>query len=111
MLTDKLRIAQQGMRASGNAEHDLARRFRQTLRISESLVAAITNADPAAAEQVAGELNAYVRTQVIDVLSTSLGTTAKVRSSRLKEIHSTRRSLDELRTGAANAIVERRPHR
>jgi DNA-binding GntR family transcriptional regulator len=97
MLTDKLRIAQQGMRASGNAEHDLARRFRPTFRFSESLVAAIADADPAAAEQVAGELNAYVRTQVIDILSTSLGTAAKVGHSRLKEIHATRRSLDDHR--------------
>ena len=98
MLTDKLRIAQQGNRASADAEHELARRFRQTLRISESLAAAIADADPAAAEQVAGELNAYVRTQVIDVLSTSLGATAKVGRGRLKEILATRRSLDDLRS-------------
>jgi len=97
MLTDKLRIAQQGMRASADAENELAQRFRPTFRISESLVAAIAKADPAAAEQVAGELNAYIRTQVIDILSTSLGTTAKVSSGRLKEIHAARRSLDEQR--------------
>jgi DNA-binding GntR family transcriptional regulator len=95
MLTDKLRIAQQGMRASADAEQELARRFRPTFRISESLAAAIANADPGAAEQVAGELNAYIRTQVIDILSTSLGATAKVRSGRLKEIHAKRRSVDD----------------
>lgn len=95
MLTDKLRIAQHGIRASADAEGELARRFRPTFRISESLAAAITKADPAAAERVAGELNAYIRTQVIDILSTSLGTTAKVRSGRLKEIHAARRSLEQ----------------
>lgn len=94
MLTDKLRIAQHGIRASADAEGELARRFRPTFRISESLAAAITKADPAAAERVAGELNAYIRTQVIDILSTSLGTTTKIRSGRLKEIHAMRRSLE-----------------
>jgi DNA-binding GntR family transcriptional regulator len=101
MLTDKLRIAQQGMRASADAEQELARRFRPTFRFSESLAAAITSADPVAAEQVAGELNAYIRTQVIDILSTSLGATTKVSRSRLKEIHATRRALDDLHTGPA----------
>jgi DNA-binding GntR family transcriptional regulator len=95
MLTDKLRIAQQGVRASSDAEHELARRFQKTFRISEQLAAAIANADPGAAERVATELNAYVRTQVVDVLSASLGMTAKVRSGRLKEIQATRRSLDD----------------
>lgn len=95
MLTDKLRIAQQGARASSDAEHELARRFQPTFRISEQLAAAIAKADPGTAERVASELNAYVRTQVIDVLSTSLGATAKVRPGRLKEIQATRRSLAE----------------
>jgi Mn-dependent DtxR family transcriptional regulator len=85
------------MRASTDAESELARRFRPTFRISESLAAAIARADPDAAERVAGELNAYVRTQVIDVLSTSLGTTATVRRGRLKEIHAARRSLGDQR--------------
>jgi len=95
MLTDKLRIAQQGARSSSDAEHELARRFQKTFRISEQLAASIADADPSAAERVATELNAYVRTQVVDVLSASLGMTAKVRSSRLKEIQATRRSLDD----------------
>jgi DNA-binding GntR family transcriptional regulator len=95
MLTDKLRIAQQGVRASSDAEHELARRFQKTFRISEQLAAAIADADPGAAERVATELNAYVRTQVVDVLSASLGMTAKIRSGRLKEIQATRRSLDD----------------
>jgi DNA-binding GntR family transcriptional regulator len=94
MLTDKLRIAQQGMRASADAETELVRRFRPTFRISESLATAIANVDPVAAEQVAGELNAYIRTQVIDILSTSLGARAKVSGGRLKEIHAARRSLN-----------------
>lgn len=111
MLTDKLRIAQQGMRASADAEDELARRFRPTFRFSESLAAAIANADPGAAEQVAGELNAYIRTQVVDVLSTSLGATTKVSRSRLRDIQATRRSLDERHTGPAKPIIERRPPR
>jgi DNA-binding GntR family transcriptional regulator len=111
MLTDKLRIAQQGMRASADAEHELAQRFRPTFRFSESLAAAIANADPDAAERVAGELNAYIRTQVIDILSTSLGTTTKVSRGRLKEIHAMRRLLDDPRKAPAKSIVERRPYR
>ena len=99
MLTDKLRIAQQGARASSDAEQELARRFQRTFRISEQLAAAIAKADPVAAERVASELNAYIRTQVIDVLSTSLGATAKVRHGRLKEIQAARRSLDERGAG------------
>jgi DNA-binding GntR family transcriptional regulator len=111
MLTDKLRIAQQGARVSSDAETELARRFQRTLRFSETLAAAIANADAGAAEQVAGELNAYVRTQVIDILSTSLGTTAKVSRGRLKEIHAARRSMDDRSTGPGKSAVERRPRR
>jgi DNA-binding GntR family transcriptional regulator len=90
MLTDKLRIAQQGTRASSEASSELARRFRRTFNISEELAAAIADADAAAAERVAGELNAYIRTQVVDILSTSLATKAKVGRGRLKEILATR---------------------
>ena len=111
MLMDKLRIAQQGVHTSAAAEHELARRFRQTLHISESLAAAITNADVVAAERVAGELNAYIRTQVIDILSTSLGTTAKVHRGRLNEIHAARRLSDDLRTGPVKSIIGRRTRR
>jgi hypothetical protein len=103
MLTDKLRIAQQGARASSDAEQELARRFQKTFRISEQLAAAIADADPSASERVATELNAYVRTQVVDVFSTSLGMTAKVRRSRLKEIDAARRSLDDRGTGSAKS--------
>ena len=98
MLMDKLRIAQHGIRASSGADDELARRFRRTLRISESLAAAIADADASAAEQVAGELNAYIRTQVVDILSTSLATSVKIDRGRLKEIHAARRSLDDPRT-------------
>jgi DNA-binding GntR family transcriptional regulator len=109
MLTDKLRIAQHGIRASSNAEHELARRFRPTFRLSEALAAAIADADPDAAEQAAAELNAYVRTQVIDILSASLGAAAKIDRSRLKDIHAMRRALGDLRTAEpiADPLVQR----
>ncbi len=103
MLTDKLRIAQQGARASPDAENELARRFQRTFRISEQLAAAIASSDAGAAERVASELNAYIRTQVVDILSSSLGTAAKVSRGRLKEIHASRRSLDDRREGAAKS--------
>ena len=96
MLVDKLRVAQHGIRASGDAETGLAQRFRRTLRISESLVQTILNANPSEAEKVATELNAYIRTQVIDILSTSLGASTKLGADRLKKIHAMRRSLHDL---------------
>lgn len=95
MLVDKLRVAQHGIRASsGEKSGTIARRFRQTLRISESLVDSIANADAAAAANFAGDLNAYIRTQVIDLLSPSLGMKTRLRSSRLKALHAARRALD-----------------
>jgi hypothetical protein len=87
MLVDKLRVAQHGIRASsGEKSGTIARRFRQTFRISESLVASIADA--------AGELNAYIRTQVIDLLSPSLGMKTRLHSSRLKGLQASRRALD-----------------
>ena len=97
MLVDKLRVAQHGIRASSSAQAgELAERFRRTLRISESLVAVIADGEADKAEQLAGELNAYIRSQVIDLLAGSLGTTAKIRRERLKELLTRRRALDDI---------------
>ena len=97
MLVDKLRVAQHGIRASSQTQAgELAQRFRRTLRISESLVTMIADGDADASEKLAGELNDYIRTQVIDLLSGSLGTTAKVRRQRLTELHTRRRTLDDI---------------
>jgi DNA-binding GntR family transcriptional regulator len=95
MLVDKLRVAQHGIRASSNERSGtIAQRFRRTLQISESLVAMIANADADAASDVAGELNAYIRSQVIDLLSPGLGAKIRLRSSRLKSMHASRYALD-----------------
>jgi DNA-binding GntR family transcriptional regulator len=95
MLVDKLRVAQHGIRASsGEKSGTIARRFRQTLRISESLVASIADANADAAAKFASDLNAYIRTQVIDLLSPGLGMETRLRSSRLKRLHASRRFLD-----------------
>jgi DNA-binding GntR family transcriptional regulator len=95
MLVDKLRVAQHGIRASsGEKSGTIARRFRQTLRISESLVASIADANADAAANFAGDLNAYIRTQVIDLLSPGLGMKTRLRSGRLKALHASRRALD-----------------
>jgi DNA-binding GntR family transcriptional regulator len=93
MLVDKLRVAQHGIRASSNAKKgEIAQRFRRTLSISESLVAMIVDGNAKAAEKSAKELNAYIRSQVIDLLSSSLGAKPQIRPSRLKELHRTRRT-------------------
>ena len=95
MLVDKLRLAQHGIRASSNeGSGTIAQRFRRTLQISESLVATIADADADAASNVAGELNAYIRSQVIDLLSPGLGAKIRLRSSRLKSLHASRHALD-----------------
>jgi DNA-binding GntR family transcriptional regulator len=96
MLVDKLRVAQHGIRASsGESSGAIARRFRRTLHISESLVAAIAHANATAAANFAGDLNAYIRTQVIDLLSPGLGTKTRLRLSKLKALHASRRALDD----------------
>jgi len=83
MLVDKLRVAQHGIRASSNERSGtIAQRFRRTLQISESLVAMIANADADGASDVAGELNAYIRSQVIDLLSPGLGAKIRLRVRR-----------------------------
>jgi len=95
MLVDKLRVAEHGIRASSNERSGtIAQRFRRTLQISESLVAMIANADADAASNVAGKLNAYIRSQVIDLLSPGLGAKIRLRSSKLKSMHASRYALD-----------------
>ena len=95
MLVDKLRVAQHGIRASSNeGSGTIAERFRRTLQISESLVATIVDADADAASNVAGELNAYIRSQVIDLLSPGLGAKIRLPSSRPKSLRASRYALD-----------------
>ena len=95
MLVDKLRVAQHGIRASSSAKKgEVAHRFQQTYQISELLVTTIAKADTKAAEKLASKLNAYIRTQVIDLLSTSLGVDAKIRPNKLKVLHKTRAMLE-----------------
>jgi DNA-binding GntR family transcriptional regulator len=91
MLVDKLRVAQHGIRASsGEKSGVIAQRFQRTLHISESLVAAIADAKADAAARSADDLNAYIRTQVIDLLSPGLGDKTRPRLSRLKALHTSR---------------------
>jgi DNA-binding GntR family transcriptional regulator len=86
MLVDKLRIAQHDIRASSGADTSMARRFNRTFQLSRALVSAIISATPAAAQQAASALNDYVRTQVVDVFSASLGPATKVPHGQLKKI-------------------------
>jgi DNA-binding GntR family transcriptional regulator len=73
MLVDKLRIAQHGFRRISSRKAPApADRFAGTLRLSEKLVRAIDKGDGPAAEATARELNAYVREQVMDMLSANL---------------------------------------
>jgi len=66
MLADKLRIAQHGLpNASRNRGAALAERFSGTMRISRRLVDAIARCAAQEAEQIARELNEYVRAQVV----------------------------------------------
>jgi DNA-binding GntR family transcriptional regulator len=66
MLADKLRIAQHGLQsASRNRAAALAARFSGTVRISRRLVEAIARGAAPEAEQIARELNEYVRAQVV----------------------------------------------
>jgi DNA-binding GntR family transcriptional regulator len=74
MLVDKLRIGQHGVRGSAQIrDQSLAERFQGTLRISEALVHAIGRGDGKKSESLARDLNNYVRQQVIELLSASLG--------------------------------------
>jgi DNA-binding GntR family transcriptional regulator len=73
MLADKLRLAQHGLpAASRHRAAALAERFTGTMRISQRLVEAIAQGDGPLAEEVARELNAYVREQVIAHFSVEL---------------------------------------
>jgi DNA-binding GntR family transcriptional regulator len=83
MLTDKLRLAQHGL--SGTA-HDrgraLADRFRGTARLSAKLVSVIARGDGRSAERAARALNAFVRSQVIGILSASLAREIRISAPR-----------------------------
>jgi DNA-binding GntR family transcriptional regulator len=73
MLADKLRLLQHGLPGTAHRKgHALADRFKGTVRISAKLVRAIERGDGKAAAQVARELNAFVRAQVVDYFSSSL---------------------------------------
>jgi DNA-binding GntR family transcriptional regulator len=73
MLADKLRIAQHGLpSASRNRAAALAERFSGTVRISRRLVEAIARGAAPEAEQIARELNEYVRAQVVAHFSVDL---------------------------------------
>jgi DNA-binding GntR family transcriptional regulator len=74
MLADKQRLAQHGLPGTTyDKGQALADRFRGTARISAHLVRAIERQRPAEAGQLARQLNEFVRSQVIGVLSASLG--------------------------------------
>lgn len=74
MLGDKLRLAQHGLtRSVDGRAHALAKRFSETIRRSAKLVRAIELGNANGADAAARALNEYVRSQVIDVLKTSLG--------------------------------------
>jgi DNA-binding GntR family transcriptional regulator len=80
MLADKLRLAQHGLPGTTyDKGHALADRFTGTARISAQLIRAIEQRDPAAAEKLARKLNDFVRSQVVEVLSASLGKRVEVR--------------------------------
>ena len=73
MLADKLRIAQHGLpNASRNRAAALAERFSGTVRISRRLVEAIARGAAREAEQIARELDEYVRAQVVAHFSVDL---------------------------------------
>lgn len=74
MLGDKLRLAQHGLTRSGDGKAQaLAKRFAETIRRSAKLVRAIEVGNANDADAAARSLNEYVRSQVVDVLKTSLG--------------------------------------
>ncbi len=73
MLVDKLRVAQHAARGlTRKRGHVLAQRLGGALRILEQLLDAIAASDGARAETLARDYNAYVRRQIVEILSTSL---------------------------------------
>jgi DNA-binding GntR family transcriptional regulator len=94
MLVDKLRVAQHGIRGSAQKKgRDLTDRFRGTLHILEKLVRAIGNSNVKAAENLARELNVYVRQQVIELFSASLAGEIELPHVKRKEMEIPRRPL------------------
>ena len=73
MLADKQRLAQHGLPGTTyDKGQALADRFRGTARLSGELAQAIARQDAAEAQRLGRELNEFVRSQVIGVLSASL---------------------------------------
>jgi DNA-binding GntR family transcriptional regulator len=74
MLADKLRLAQHGLPGTtfdkGSA---LADRFTGTVKLSAQLVRALARGNAKRAGELARQLNEFVRSQVVAVLSASLG--------------------------------------
>jgi DNA-binding GntR family transcriptional regulator len=74
MLADKLRLAQHGLPGTTHEKgRALADRFAGTVRLSAQLVAAIEQGNAKLAQKLARTLNEFVRRQVVEVLSASLG--------------------------------------
>jgi DNA-binding GntR family transcriptional regulator len=74
MLADKLRLAQHGLPGTTYERGcALADRFTGTAKISAQLVRAIAGGDAGRAERLARKLNQFVRSQIVEVLSDSLG--------------------------------------
>jgi DNA-binding GntR family transcriptional regulator len=74
MLADKLRIQQHGLSGPAYSKgYAVADRFAGTIPILEKIVRAIEKGDPAAAERSARELNGFVRGQVVELLTATLG--------------------------------------
>jgi DNA-binding GntR family transcriptional regulator len=73
MLADKQRLAQHSLPGTTfDKGQALADRFRGTARISAEVVRAIDRQDPQEARRLGRELNDFVRSQVVGVLSASL---------------------------------------
>ena len=74
MLADKQRLAQHGLPGTTyDKGQALADRFRGTARISSDVARAIERQDAPEAKRLGRQLNEFVRSQVIGVLTASLG--------------------------------------
>ena len=79
MLVDKLRVAQHAARGIlQDRGHVLAKRLAGALRVLDNAVDAIARGDANTAERLTRDYNGHVRKQIIDILSTSLGTEIKL---------------------------------
>lgn len=74
MLADKLRIQQHGLSGTGFGKgYAIADRFVGTIPFLEKIARAIEKGDASLAERGARELNGFVRGQVVELLTISLG--------------------------------------